>query len=153
MTGHDVIVNELAQWLRPMSQGIEWFDGLIPEEQSETLLMQLSEVTGARCFAAGCWHRVGLGTAPDRVQAVRWFPTMFYCGNADGIHEAIQLVKRGMTDEQIRTAGELAVPSRRSGNAHPWWVEVRSRPGKAEGGHDPDLNRGFRVGANPSATS
>ncbi|MGW0536587.1 DUF5958 family protein [Streptomyces sp. NPDC003032] len=37
MTGRDVILNELAQGLRPMSQGIEWFDGLSPEEQSETL--------------------------------------------------------------------------------------------------------------------
>ncbi|WP_251017455.1 DUF5958 family protein [Streptomyces sp. ISL-1] len=38
MTGRDVILNELAQGLRQMSQGIEWFDGLSPEEQSETLL-------------------------------------------------------------------------------------------------------------------
>ncbi|MGW1504416.1 DUF5958 family protein [Streptomyces mirabilis] len=38
MTGRDVILNALAQGLRPMSQGIEWFDGLSPEEQSETLL-------------------------------------------------------------------------------------------------------------------
>ncbi|MGW1796295.1 tetratricopeptide repeat protein [Streptomyces sp. NPDC001984] len=59
-------------------------------------------------FAAGCWYRDGLGTAPDPVQAVRWFLTMLDRGNGDGIHEAIQLVKRGMTDEQIRTAGELA---------------------------------------------
>ncbi|MFF7385941.1 hypothetical protein [Streptomyces griseoluteus] len=29
-------------------------------------------------------------------------------GKGDGIHEAIQLVKRGMTEEQIRSAGELA---------------------------------------------
>ncbi|MER7468838.1 DUF5958 family protein [Streptomyces sp. NPDC097981] len=38
MTERDVILNELAQGLRPMSQGTEWFDGLGPEEQSETLL-------------------------------------------------------------------------------------------------------------------
>ncbi|MFD6826796.1 hypothetical protein ACFWC5_41745 [Streptomyces sp. NPDC060085] len=37
----------------PDAQGIEWFDGLSPEEQSETLLMQLSEVTGARCSPPG----------------------------------------------------------------------------------------------------
>lgn len=59
-------------------------------------------------FAAGCWYRDGLGTAPDTVQAVRWFLAMLDHGNGDGIHEAIQLAKRGMTDEQIRTAGELA---------------------------------------------
>ena len=62
----------------------------------------------ASMFAAGCWYRDGLGTAPDPVQAVRWFLAMLDCGNGDGIHEAIQLVKQGMTDEQIRTAGQLA---------------------------------------------
>ncbi|MFG3290264.1 tetratricopeptide repeat protein [Streptomyces sp. NPDC048179] len=59
-------------------------------------------------FAAGCWYRDGLGTAPDPVQAARWFLTMLDHGNGDGVHEVIQLVKRGMTEEQIRTAGELA---------------------------------------------
>lgn len=37
MAERDVMLNELAQGLRPMSQGIEWFDALGPEEQSETL--------------------------------------------------------------------------------------------------------------------
>lgn len=59
-------------------------------------------------FAAACCYRDGLGTAPDPVQAVRWFLAMLDRGNGDGIHEAIQLVKRGMTEEQIRSAGELA---------------------------------------------
>lgn len=59
-------------------------------------------------FAAGCRYRDGLGTAPDPVQAVRWFLAVLDKGNGDGIHEAIQLVKQGMTDEQIRTAGQLA---------------------------------------------
>jgi TPR repeat protein len=59
-------------------------------------------------FAAGCWYRDGLGTEPDPVQAVRWFLAMLDKGNGDGIHEAIQLVKQGMTDEQIHTAGQLA---------------------------------------------
>ncbi|MFE3557818.1 DUF5958 family protein [Streptomyces sp. NPDC059193] len=38
MTDRDLILNELAQGLRPMPHGMEWFDGLSPEEQSETLL-------------------------------------------------------------------------------------------------------------------
>ncbi|MEV7340620.1 tetratricopeptide repeat protein [Streptomyces sp. NPDC093544] len=59
-------------------------------------------------LAAGCSYRDGLGTEPDPVQAVRWFLAMLDRGNRDGIHEAIQLVKQGMTDEQIRTAGQLA---------------------------------------------
>ncbi|MFJ8142264.1 hypothetical protein [Streptomyces sp. NPDC096013] len=37
---------------------------------------------------------------------MRWFLAMLDSGN--GIHEAIQLVKRGMSEEQIRNAGELA---------------------------------------------
>jgi hypothetical protein len=37
MTGRGVMLSELAQVLRPMSQGIEWFDGLRSAEQSETL--------------------------------------------------------------------------------------------------------------------
>ncbi|MFH9297896.1 DUF5958 family protein [Streptomyces sp. NPDC017520] len=32
-----IILNELAQELRPMPQGIEWFEGLSTEEQSNTL--------------------------------------------------------------------------------------------------------------------
>ncbi|MFD6550118.1 DUF5958 family protein [Streptomyces sp. NPDC058398] len=38
MAERDVILNELAQGLRPMSQGMAWFDALGPEEQSEALL-------------------------------------------------------------------------------------------------------------------
>ncbi|MEU6244239.1 DUF5958 family protein [Streptomyces sp. NPDC047024] len=38
MSERDVMLNELAQGLRPMSQGIAWFDALGPEEQSEVLL-------------------------------------------------------------------------------------------------------------------
>lgn len=37
MSERDVVLNELAQGLRPMAQGIEWFDALGAEEQSETL--------------------------------------------------------------------------------------------------------------------
>ncbi|MFF1675140.1 tetratricopeptide repeat protein [Streptomyces sp. NPDC058256] len=59
-------------------------------------------------FATGCSYRDGLGTAPDPVQAVRWFLAMLDKGNGDGIHEAIRLAKQGMTEEQIRTAGQLA---------------------------------------------
>lgn len=38
MNERDVLLNELAQGLRPMSEGIRWFDGLGQEEQSEVLL-------------------------------------------------------------------------------------------------------------------
>ncbi|MFF1966294.1 tetratricopeptide repeat protein [Streptomyces sp. NPDC058232] len=59
-------------------------------------------------FASGCRYRDGLGTASDPVQAVRWFLAALDSGKGDGIHEAIQLAKQGMTDEQIRIAGQLA---------------------------------------------
>ncbi|MFD0268549.1 tetratricopeptide repeat protein [Streptomyces sp. NPDC127106] len=59
--------------------------------------------------AAACWYRDGFGTAPDPVQAVRWFFVMLAHGNADGVHEAIQWAKTGVLDEdQIREAGRLA---------------------------------------------
>lgn len=59
-------------------------------------------------FAAGCWYRDGIGTPRDEVQAMRWYFTMLDHGNGDGIHEAIQLAKAGMTDDQIREAARLA---------------------------------------------
>ncbi|WP_328840380.1 DUF5958 family protein [Streptomyces europaeiscabiei] len=37
MNKRDVLLNELAQGLRPMSEGIKWFDGLGHEEQSEVV--------------------------------------------------------------------------------------------------------------------
>ncbi|MGG8410337.1 DUF5958 family protein [Streptomyces sp. 12297] len=48
MTERDIILNELAQGLRPMSQGIEWFDALSREEQSEALLFLRHHCVQAR---------------------------------------------------------------------------------------------------------
>ncbi|GIH18993.1 tetratricopeptide repeat protein [Rugosimonospora africana] len=59
-------------------------------------------------FAAGCWYRDGIGTLRNEVQAMRWYFTMLDHGSGDGVHEAIQLAKAGMTDEQIREAARLA---------------------------------------------
>jgi len=59
-------------------------------------------------FAAACWYRDGIGTPRDPVQAMRWYFTMLDHGNGDGVHEAIELAKSGMTDEQIREAARLA---------------------------------------------
>ncbi|WP_151484529.1 tetratricopeptide repeat protein [Streptomyces albicerus] len=59
--------------------------------------------------AAACWYRDGFGTSPDPVQAVRWYFAMLALGDGNGIHEAIELVKRtSMTEDQIREAGRLA---------------------------------------------
>ncbi|MFJ6632559.1 hypothetical protein ACIQMR_14335 [Streptomyces sp. NPDC091376] len=35
MNERNVRLDELAQWLRPMSEGIEWFDDLVAEDQSD----------------------------------------------------------------------------------------------------------------------
>jgi hypothetical protein len=59
-------------------------------------------------FTAGCCYRDGVGTRRNCVQAVRWYLAMLACGDGDGVHEAIELVKRGMTDAQIVEAGRLA---------------------------------------------
>lgn len=48
MTERDIILNELAQGLRPMSQGIEWFDTHSPEEQAEILLFLRHHCVQAR---------------------------------------------------------------------------------------------------------
>ncbi|WP_442819137.1 DUF5958 family protein [Streptomyces sp. NBC_01235] len=45
------MLNELAQGLRPMSQGTEWFDALGPEEQSEALLFLRHQCVQARAVA------------------------------------------------------------------------------------------------------
>ncbi|RST17459.1 hypothetical protein E2C00_32985 [Streptomyces sp. WAC05374] len=63
MTQRDVILNELAQGLRPMSQGIAWFDALDPQEQSEALLFLRHHCVQARATAEDgpeSIHRAGL---------------------------------------------------------------------------------------------
>ncbi|WP_392892408.1 DUF5958 family protein [Streptomyces sp. LN699] len=47
----DVLLNELAQGLRPMSEGVEWFDGFNPEEQAEVLLFLRHHCVQARAVA------------------------------------------------------------------------------------------------------
>ncbi|MFI6458555.1 DUF5958 family protein [Streptosporangium amethystogenes] len=42
MYEREVILNELAQGLRPMSWGVEWFEGLTAEEQFVALRERLS---------------------------------------------------------------------------------------------------------------
>jgi uncharacterized protein len=39
---------------------------------------------------------------------MRWYFTMLDHGNGDGIHEAIELAKSGVPDDQIREAARLA---------------------------------------------
>lgn len=55
MNERDVLLNELAQGLRPMPEGIEWFDGLGQEEQSEVLLS--CAITASRRAPSPRTHR------------------------------------------------------------------------------------------------
>jgi uncharacterized protein len=59
-------------------------------------------------FAVACCYRDGVGSRRDRVQAVRWYLAMLAHGDGDGVHEAIEVVRQGMTDAQILKAGRLA---------------------------------------------
>ncbi|OII67999.1 hypothetical protein BJP39_05855 [Streptomyces sp. CC77] len=58
-------------------------------------------------FLAACWLRDGTAGTVDKVEALKWFFAMLAAGNGDGIHEAIAMA-RGMTDNEIRQAGQRA---------------------------------------------
>ncbi|MFF4738195.1 tetratricopeptide repeat protein [Streptomyces sp. NPDC001262] len=117
--GHGVGRNarEFMRWLRCASErGIPEACALLGDKLSaqghdeEALSWYVSAAESGHApamYVAGCWYRDGTGVDADPVQAVRWFLTMLDRGNADGIHEAIQLA-RGMTEAQVREAGRLA---------------------------------------------
>ncbi|MFH8582231.1 DUF5958 family protein [Streptomyces zaomyceticus] len=71
MTERDVILNELAQGLRPMSQGIEWFSSLAPEEQSQTLRFLAHHCIQARAVAEDGTESISrAGLRPTHTPAV-----------------------------------------------------------------------------------
>ena len=71
MNERDVLLNELAQGLRPMSEGIEWFDGLGQEEQSEVLLFLRHHCVQARAVAEDGPESIRrAGLSPTRTPAV-----------------------------------------------------------------------------------
>ncbi|MGW0653516.1 DUF5958 family protein [Streptomyces umbrinus] len=82
MTERDVMVNELAQGLRPMSQGIEWFDALRPEEQSETLLFLRHHCVQARAVTED---------GPESIRRAGLRPT----------HTPAVLITRGRMEHQL----------------------------------------------------
>jgi hypothetical protein len=89
MTERDVILNELAQGLRPMSQGIEWFDGLSPEEQSETLLFLRHHCVQARAV---------IEDGPESIRRAGLRPT----------YTPAVLITRGRIDQQLGKIASLA---------------------------------------------
>ncbi|QXE36418.1 hypothetical protein KQY30_21425 [Streptomyces sp. GMY02] len=95
MNERDVLLNELAQGLRPMSEGIEWFDGLGREEQSEVMLHLRHHCVQARAVAEDAQeaiHRAGLRLT----------------------HTPAVLISRGRIDEQLgKIAGLTPLDERR----------------------------------------
>ncbi|MFC8226355.1 DUF5958 family protein [Streptomyces sp. NPDC057287] len=89
MTGRDVILNELAQELRPMSQGVEWFDGLSPEEQLETLRFLRHHCIQARAV---------IEDGPESIRRAGLRPT----------HTPAVLITRGKIDQQLGKIASLA---------------------------------------------
>ncbi|MEU2150767.1 MULTISPECIES: DUF5958 family protein [Streptomyces albovinaceus subgroup] len=88
MTKHDVILNELAQGLRPMSQGIVWFDALGPEEQSETLVLLRHHCVQARAVTED---------GPESIRRAGLRPT----------HTPAVLITRGRINDQLGKIASL----------------------------------------------
>ncbi|CAL9510313.1 DUF5958 family protein [Streptomyces sp. enrichment culture] len=95
MHERDVLLNELAQGLRPMSQGLAWFDSLGREEQSEVLLFLRHHCVQARAVAED---------APESIRRAGLRPT----------HTPAVLLSRGRIGEQLgKIAGLGPVDERR----------------------------------------
>ncbi|MBT2364067.1 hypothetical protein J7E88_01640 [Streptomyces sp. ISL-10] len=82
MNERDVLLNELAQGMRPISEGIEWFDGLGQEEQSDALLFLRHHCVQARAVTED---------APESIRRSGLRPT----------HTPAVLISRGRIDEQL----------------------------------------------------
>ena len=95
MTERDVILNELAQELRPMSQGIEWFDAHSPQQQAEVLLSLRHHCIQARAVAED---------GPEGIRRSGLRPT----------HTPAVLITLGPIDQQLgKIAGLTPVDERR----------------------------------------
>ncbi|GHB07449.1 DUF5958 family protein [Streptomyces termitum] len=89
MNERDVLLNELAQGLRPMARGLAWFDGLAPDAQSEVLLFLRHHCLQARAVTED---------APESVRRAGLRPT----------HTPAVLLARGRIDEQLGKIAALA---------------------------------------------
>ncbi|MFG3589467.1 DUF5958 family protein [Streptomyces sp. NPDC047990] len=95
MNERDVLINKLAQGLRPMPEGIEWFDGPGQEEQSEVLLFLCHHCVQARAVTED---------APESIRRAGLRPT----------HTPAALISRGRIDEQLgKIAGLTPLDERR----------------------------------------
>ncbi|MEU9998076.1 DUF5958 family protein [Streptomyces sp. NPDC050848] len=82
MADPHLLLNELAQELRPMQQGIEWFESLSAEEQSTTLRLLSHFCTQARATTED---------APESIRRSGLRPT----------HTPAVLIARGQIDQQL----------------------------------------------------
>ncbi|MET7505833.1 DUF5958 family protein [Streptomyces albidoflavus] len=94
MPARDVLLNELAQGLRPMSEGVEWFDALGDADQSEVLLFLRHHCVQARAVT---------GDARESIRRSGLRPT----------HTPAVLLSRGRIDEQLGKIAVLAPPDER----------------------------------------
>ncbi|MEU5166242.1 DUF5958 family protein [Streptomyces mutomycini] len=83
-----IILNELAQELRPMPQGIEWFEGLSTEEQSNILRLLSHFCIQARA------------TAEDGPESIRR-------AGLRATHTPAVLITRGRIDQQLGKIASL----------------------------------------------
>ncbi|MFJ4871441.1 DUF5958 family protein [Streptomyces sp. NPDC088757] len=88
MSERDVMLNGLAQGLRPMSQGLAWFDALAPEEQSEVLLFLCHHCVQARAVAED---------GPEGIRRAGLRPT----------HTPAVLITRGRINDQLGKIASL----------------------------------------------
>ncbi|MEU5251330.1 DUF5958 family protein [Streptomyces longwoodensis] len=89
MNERDLLLNELAQGLRPMAEGIEWFDGLGREQQSEVLLFLRHHCVQARAVP---------DDAEEAVRRAGLRPT----------HTPAVLISHGRFEEQLGKIAGLA---------------------------------------------
>ncbi len=88
MHEREVILNELAQGLRPMPQGLEWFGGLTDEEQSDVLGLLCQFCLQARAVSED---------GPEAIRRSGLRPT----------HTPAVLIARGRFDEQLGKIASL----------------------------------------------
>lgn len=88
MTERDVLLNELAQGLRPMSEGIEWFDALSAEQQAEALLFLRHHCVQARAVTED---------GPESIRRAGLRPT----------HTPAILITRGRIEHQLGKIASL----------------------------------------------
>ncbi|MFH8729095.1 DUF5958 family protein [Streptomyces termitum] len=94
MNERDVLLNELAQGLRPMARGLAWFDGLAPDAQSEVLVFLRHHCLQARAV---------IEDAPESVRRAGLRPT----------HTPAVLLSRGRIDQQLGKIAALVPPDER----------------------------------------